>query len=134
MDMDQPPSRLLRPGAIAAGAILLIVGVAMLLDPSGAGHVRLGQLIGPLMLIALGSSILIEKGTAIRVGRRDVDEAGVERFGGRKRLDGGNGLWLIGIGLWMMVSQLHLFGLDYGNSWPIFIILSGVMIMIRGVR
>jgi hypothetical protein len=134
MDMDQPPSRLLRPGAIAAGAVLLTVGVAMLLDPSGAAHVRLGQLIGPLMLVALGSSILLEKGTAIRVGRRDMDETGVERLRGRKRLDGSNGLWLIGIGLWMMVSQLHLFGLDYGNSWPIFIILSGVMIMIRGVR
>jgi hypothetical protein len=34
----------------------------------------------------------------------------------------------------MMVSQMHLFGLNYGNSWPLFIILSGVMTMIRGAR
>jgi hypothetical protein len=134
MDSDQTPSRMLRPGAIAAGAVVLTVGVAMLLDRSGAAHIRLGGLIGPLFLIVLGSSILLEKGTAIRVGRRDVDETRVGPFRRRRRLDGSNGLWLIFIGLWMLVSQLHLFGLDYGSSWPIFIILAGVMIMIRGVR
>ena len=85
MDMDQPPSRLLRPGAIAAGAILLTVGVAMLLDSSGAAHVTLGRLIGPLMLIALGSSILLEKGIAIASAAGIEDGTGVERVGRRKR-------------------------------------------------
>ena len=70
MDMDQQPPGSVRPGAIAAGAIILTVGVAMFLDSTGAVDVRLGRLIGPLVLIALGSSILLEKGTAIRIGRR----------------------------------------------------------------
>jgi hypothetical protein len=134
MDMDQQPPRSVRPGAIAAGAILLTVGVAMFLDSTGAVDVRLGRLIGPLVLIALGSSILLEKGTAIRIGRRAIDATDEERPGPRKRGDGNSGLWLIGIGLWMMVSQLNLFGLHYGNSWPILIIMSGIMIVIRGVR
>ena len=135
MEMDQQPSRSVRPGAIAAGAILLTVGIAMFVDSTGLVDVRLGRVIGPLVLIALGSSILLEKGTAIRIGRRDSDGApDVERLRPRKRGDANNGLWLIGIGLWMMVSQLHLFGLDYGNSWPIFLILAGIMIVIRGVR
>jgi hypothetical protein len=34
----------------------------------------------------------------------------------------------------MLVSQTHLFGLTYDTSWPLFIILAGVMILIRGWR
>jgi hypothetical protein len=40
----------------------------------------------------------------------------------------------MGIGAWMLVSQMHLFGLTYATSWPLFIILMGLMIMIRGTR
>jgi len=36
--------------------------------------------------------------------------------------------------VWMMVSQMHLFGLSFNNSWPLFIILSGIMMVVRGAR
>jgi hypothetical protein len=34
----------------------------------------------------------------------------------------------------MLISQMHLFGLTYGTSWPLFIILMGLMLVIRGWR
>ena len=44
------------------------------------------------------------------------------------------GVWLIGIGAVMLLAQTHAFGLDSHNSWPLFIILSGLIMLIRGVR
>jgi hypothetical protein len=31
----------------------------------------------------------------------------------------------------MIVSQLNLFGLDYGKSWPLLIVLSGIIMLVR---
>jgi hypothetical protein len=45
-----------------------------------------------------------------------------------------SGIWLIGLGVWMLVSQIHLWGLDYHNSWPLVVILSGVVMLMRGIR
>jgi hypothetical protein len=133
-EMEQQPVRSIRPGAIVAGGILLALGAAMLLDTTGAVDIRVGRLIAPLILIALGSSILLDKGAFVFGGRREFDDQGRPRVRLQKRGDANSGLWLIGIGVWMMVSQMHLFGLNYGNSWPLFIILSGIMTMIRGAR
>jgi hypothetical protein len=44
------------------------------------------------------------------------------------------GFWLIGIGVWMMLVQTHAFGLDEHNSWPFLIILSGIIMLLRGLR
>jgi hypothetical protein len=133
MEMEQQQSRPVRPGAIAAGGILLALGIAMLLDTTGAVDIHVGRLIAPLVLIALGASVLLEKGAFV-VGRREIDATGEKRVRLRKRDDADNGLWLIGIGVWMLVSQLHLFGLTYGNSWPLFIIFAGIRIAVRGAR
>lgn len=126
------PSRY-RPGIVAAGGVLMALGVAMLLDSTGAIDVRVGQLIAPLVLIALGAAIMFEKGGVVS-GRRVRDENGQVKMRLRRHGGSNSGFWLIGIGVWMMVSQMHLFGLDYGNSWPLFIILSGVMMILRGAR
>jgi hypothetical protein len=136
MDMEPQPPQVtsFRPGPVIAGVILLAVGAAMLLDTTGTVDVHLGQMIAPLVMIGLGASILLEKGSFVCGGRRELDEQGRERYRVRKRSAASGGVWLIGIGIWMMVSQMHLFGLNYGNSWPLFIILSGIMTMIRGVR
>ena len=79
------------------------------------------------------SLILVEKGTFV-CGRRERTADGVAIT--RRRHGGGltGGLWLIGVGCWMLVSQVHLFGLDYSNSWPLFIILSGIIMLIKGLR
>ena len=131
-------SERVRPGALVAGFILLAVGTAMLLDTTGLTDIRVGRLLPPFILIALGSAIVLDKGSVAVVARRKIREDHgdlEERVRPRHwRRRGTGGIWLIGIGVWMLVSQTHLFGLSYETSWPLFIILSGLIIMIRGTR
>ncbi|HYT66905.1 MAG TPA: DUF5668 domain-containing protein [Vicinamibacterales bacterium] len=123
----------MRPGAIVAGFILLGLGVAMLLDTTGMMHLHAGRLVAPFILIAIGSAIVLDRGGFVAEYRRPDEE---DRVRIRHRRRGGpfGGLWLIGVGCWMLVSQAHLFGLTYGTSWPLFVILAGVMMMFRGMR
>ena len=123
----------MRPGAIAAGLLLVGLGLAMFLDTTGVLRVNAGRLVAPFFLIALGSAIVLDRGGFVAECGRGRGEEGRS---GRIRRRGGpfGGLWLIGIGCWMLVSQTHLFGLTYDTSWPLFIILAGVMILIRSWR
>ena len=123
----------MRPGAIVAGVILLGVGTAMLLDNTGMLRVQLNGLIAPLVLITIGSMIVLGGRGPARRGRdaSDQDEACV-RKGRQDRATGG--FWLIGVGVWLLVSKTHLFGLDFGNSWPLLIIIAGLIVMMRGMR
>ena len=122
----------MRPGAIAAGLLLAGLGVAMYLDTTGVFRVNVWRLVGPVFLIALGSAIVLDRGGFVAECGRVSDEDRRRRI--RRRGGSLGGLWLIGLGCWMLVSQTHLFGLTYNTSWPLFIILAGVMIMIRGWR
>src|SRR3954471_12583635 len=124
--VDGPERRQLRPGAIAGGVILLALGAAMLLDTTGTIDIHIGRLIAPIVLIAIGMAMMLDKGGVV-YGRRERTAAGEVRMRTRRRGSPGAGVWLIGIGSWMIASQTHLFGLDYGNSWPLFIILAGLM-------
>ncbi len=123
-----------RPGAIVGGLILLVVGTAALLDNTGAMDVRLGRLIAPLVLIVLGASMMFDKSAIIYSPRLPGEDGKTQMRVTRTRGGSIGGLWLIGIGAWMMVSQLHLWGLTYHTSWPLFIILTGLMTVIRGWR
>src|SRR5206468_6342739 len=111
----------------------LIVGGAMLLQTAGWIHVPAGRLIAPLMLMLFGALSLVEKGSADVI---DADggtaEASRRRPHHHRRVSGG--LWMIGIGVWMLVSQEHFFGLDFHTSWPLLLVLSGLLLLIRGVR
>lgn len=123
----------MRPGAIAAGVLLVGLGAAMFLDRTDMFRMNVGRLMAPFVLIALGSAIVLDRGGFVAERGRAVDDDGrpcrIRRRGGPF-----GGLWLIGIGCWMLVSQTHLFGLTYDTSWPLFIILAGVMIVFRGWR
>jgi len=123
----------LRPGAIAGGAFLLVLGGTMFLERSGFAEVSAGHIIGPACLIILGMLMLIGDGGFV-YGRRERLADGTARMNVRKRGGLTGGLWLVGVGCWMLVSQLHLFGLDYHTSWPLLIILSGTIMLLRGVR
>ena len=116
-----------------AGLLLVGLGVAMFLDTTDMFGVNFGRLVAPFLLIALGSAIVLDRGGFVAECGRVSDDAGGAR---RIRRRGGpfGGLWLIGIGSWMLISQTHLFGLTYDTSWPLFIILAGVMIFLRGWR
>ena len=127
MEMEQVQRPALRPGPLVAGVLLLVVGGGMLLDTTGIADIRMGRLIAPLVLISIGVSSLLSAAT---------DSDGEEQPGRRRRCrkDSFGGFWLVGIGVWMLASQTHLFGLTFGTSWPLLVILTGVMIVIRGIR
>ena len=122
----------MRPGAIAAGLLLVGLGVAMFVDTTEMFRVNAGRLVAPFFLIAIGSAIVLDRGGLVAEWGRVSDDDRPRRI--RRRGGPFGGLWLIGIGCWMLVSQTHLFGLSYDTSWPLFIILAGVMILIRGCR
>jgi hypothetical protein len=133
-DMDAKPA-VSSPsfGLIAAGAILLVVGGALWLDASGMLDIPVRQLIAPLVLIALGTLMAAGKGGVVYQYRERPDDGRrLRRSGSRGSHTGG--IWLIGIGGWMLLAQTHVFGLDFHNSWPLFIILSGLTMLIRGLR
>jgi len=137
MEMEQQPSRQFQFGAVAGGLIVLVVGAAMLLDSTGTFDIRMGRLIGPLVMIVIGATSLLNDGRICSTsdpGAVDAPSGGAGRRGRRGRPRAFGGIWLIGIGSWMLVSQTHLFGLNFGNSWPLVVILAGVMIVIRGTR
>jgi hypothetical protein len=133
MELDQQPSRGFRFGAVAGGLIVLVVGAAMLLDSTGTFDIRIGRLIGPLIMITIGATMLLNTGACGGDGA-DARPVRIGRRRRHRRGSGFGGIWLIGIGSWMLVSQTHLFGLDFRNSWPLIVILAGVMIVIRGMR
>jgi len=41
------------------------------------------------------------------------------------------GLWFIGIGVWMQIITLGLFGLTFSNSWPLLLIVVGAGMVFR---
>jgi len=133
LDHQQETHRGVRPGPLAGGFILLTLGVAMFLDTTGMVDLPLGRLIAPLVLIALGTAMLVERGGVI-VGRRERGPDGQVVMKTRQHGSPFGGVWLIGVGAWMIASQMHVFGLNYGNSWPLLIVLAGIMMILRGGR
>ena len=51
MSTEQGSVRPVRPGAVAGGIVLLVVGTAMLLDSTGVLSIEPGRLIAPFVLI-----------------------------------------------------------------------------------
>jgi len=131
MATDDRPMRRFRPGAIVGGVVLLALGVGLLVDRSGV--LQLHHLTAPLVLIVLGAMMTFEHGGLVYSVPVKDDEGRV-RLGTRLRRGVGPGLWLIWIGVWMLVSQNHLWGFTFQTSWPLFIVLMGVMMVLRGWR
>jgi hypothetical protein len=130
MTMVKQGARQMRPGLVTAGAVVLAVGVAMLLDSAEILAINAGQLIGPFVLIAIGGSMLAGAGSC----RGGEDGAATEqvRHGRQRGMFGG--LWMVGLGCWLLISETHMFGLTFGTSWPLLLILMGALIAIRGWR
>lgn len=43
----------------------------------------------------------------------------------------GGGLWTAFIGLWLFACFEHVFGLTFGNSWPLFILAFGLKLVLQ---
>jgi hypothetical protein len=124
----------LQPGVIVGGAFLLVLGGTMYLERAGIGDVQVQRLIGPACLIILGMLMLLDRRAFVVLKRRErlLDSTTPIRVRRHGTVTGG--LWLVGVGCWMLASQFHVLGLDYRTSWPLLIVLSGIIMLVRGVR
>ena len=131
MDSQDRPSRRFRPGAVLGGVVLLTFGIGLLLDRNGM--LGLHHVVAPMVLIVLGAIMTFERG-GIVYSVPVKDENGDVRMHVRQRRSAGGGLWLIGIGIWMLIAQNHLWGFTFETAWPLFIVFMGIMMVFRGWR
>jgi hypothetical protein len=86
--------------------ILLAVGLAFLLDNFDIIHIgEPASHFWPLIIVAMGLARLFQ-----------ADNSWERRKGFA---------WLF-LGLWLLVSVLHMFGLTFHNSWPLLLIGFGI--------
>jgi hypothetical protein len=95
-------------GQFSVGIFLLFVGTALIFnkfDLFVIGHV---WNYWPLIIIAIGIGKLFDAQFA-------------EEY--RKAF------WMLLLGCWFLISELHLFGFHYSNSWPILLVGAGITIV-----
>lgn len=96
--------------ALTTGVLLIGVGIIFLLDRLGfASFDNLIHNWWPMIVVALGVKKVID--------RRNV----------------WGGVWLIAIGCWLELSHLRVFGLTFGSSWPLLLIVLGAGMILRTV-
>ncbi|HYC90664.1 MAG TPA: DUF5668 domain-containing protein [Thermoanaerobaculia bacterium] len=93
-------------GKLAAGMVLVAIGVAALVNARELWRYW------PLLLIVIG--------------------LGQETDAVRTRRDSG-GIFMIAVGVWMLCGSLRLFGLDYGESFPIGVMVVGLGLVLHAV-
>ena len=103
-------------GRIAAGLIVVAVGVALLVDNLDIADTRMIAHLWPFVVLILAFARL----TSPRL----------DRHGGRARLGAG---WLLVVGVWGLISEFRLWDLGYGRSWPLLVIGAGIMMVIRSL-
>jgi len=88
------------------GILLVAAGAAMLLENQGV--ISVGSLWGfwPVVLVAWGVARCIDA---------------------RSRHQQRSGIWMTLVGLWLLVSIRHWWGLSIGDTWPALLIAFGVM-------
>ena len=98
-----------------------------------------GRLVFGLFLLAIGGMLLAGNlGFDLPHGVWNYWPFLLLAMGGVKLLWPGNaderrsGYWLVVVGLYGWINVWHLFGLDWGRSWPIFVIASGLGIVFGG--
>jgi hypothetical protein len=97
---------------IFVGIAIILLGVAMLADRYDGWGLRLSVSWWPVLLLLLGGAKMIDPGSSegCRRSRR-------------------GGAWLLAVGVWGLISEAGLFGLDYSTSWPLLVIASGAGIV-----
>jgi LiaF transmembrane domain len=111
------PAGPVHTGRVAAGAIIMTMGLVMLFDRS--------ELLGDNLWHAFPGFVLIALGL-VSLANTNYDCKG-------RRQSPLNGVWLIFIGSWLTMNFLHLFGFNWINSWPLVIVAGGTMIVLKEV-
>ncbi|HSR51189.1 MAG TPA: DUF5668 domain-containing protein [Acidobacteriota bacterium] len=99
-------------GPLIGGLILIALGLALFFDTINLWEFEDVFRFWPLALVGLGLSKLISP-------QKDDDRRG--------------GLWLVGIGAWLLVPSLRLFDLGWEDSWPLILIVIGLLIIIQSL-
>lgn len=102
-------------GHVIVGLGVMALGVLLLFDRNDWIDVRFPGNLWPFVLILLGLLRLTDTGA---------------RRNGRPQRRGA-GFWLLFVGCWGLVNEMHLFGLDYGTSWPLMVVGAGLLIVWR---
>ncbi len=101
--MDEATTERRGSGArVVTGLFLLVVGVLLLAGNLGFDVPARVWSYWPILVLGLGVAKLLSS-------------------------DRGGGYWLIVVGIWGCVNVFHWFGLDWGSSWPIFVIAAGLL-------
>jgi len=108
----------MRGGAVVAGVVIIAVGLALLAERLGMPFVNLPGNYWPLFLVALGLIRFIDP-PAHGDGRPRS-----RRFGA----------WLIYVGAWGYLNELHWFGFTYRTSWPLLVIGIGIGTIWRAIE
>lgn len=97
-------------GRFFTGLVLIAIGVLFLLEQFHiAGFNHLLHIWWPMFIVMIGVSSIVGRGKPW------------------------SGLWMIAIGLWLELIQLHLFGLTFRNSWPLLLIALGAIMTLRAL-
>lgn len=89
-------------GSLVTGSILIGIGMLFLLDRFD--YLHFGDVVRtwwPMALVIIGLPKLFRYETLW------------------------SGLWLLAVGAWLQAIQFELFGMTYGNSWPLLLIVLG---------
>jgi hypothetical protein len=95
------------------GTVLLITGIALLMDNFDFFEVGPIWRFWPLIFIAVGLGKLSDA----RVSSEYHSAA-----------------WWLFIGSWFLISELHIFGLHYNTSWPILLIGIGIGMVWKSIE
>ena len=91
------------------GLVLIAVGVIFLLDRADLLDATTIWHYWPLLLVVAGINQTIGYPSA-----REFK----------------SGLWTVFVGLWLFAAQEQLFGLTYANSWPLFLLMAGLQLVL----
>ena len=101
---DGGERRPIHAGKLAWGAVLIVLGGVLLIEQLDVFYFDNLIRYWPLVLVAVG---------------------GVTLATARGRDQRHSGMWLLGIGGWLLVNTLGLWGFWWANSWPLILILAG---------
>lgn len=123
-DVPVPPP--VQPSRIPVGAIWLIgLGVIFLLGNTGLFWIR-ARFVGPVVLIGIGVWLFVRRMTESGLG---IENDGTPQYAWRLTCAVRNSVWLVATGFLWLLDVLDV--LPWNRSWPLFLIIGGVLLVLR---
>jgi hypothetical protein len=101
-------------------------------------HDKSDQIFWGLLLLAAGTILLLSRLHVIDISwttRRFwpliVIIVGLSHLFHRKTI--WSGLWIIGVGVWLQMVTLHIYGFTYQSSWPLLLVILGGGMIVRTI-